>query len=147
MLLNCGVWEDSWESLGQEIKPVHPKRNQSWIFTGRTDAETEAPILWPPDAKSWLIRNLTLGKIKGRRRRGWQRRRWLDGITDSMDTSLSKPRELVIDREAWYDAVHGAVKLWTRLSNWTERNWTNLQQHYSQQLKGVENPIHQLMKR
>ena len=76
----------------KEIKPVNLKGNQPWIFIGRTDAEAEAPILWPPDAKSQLLEKTTmLGKIEGRRRSGWQRRRWLDGITDSMDMSLSKP--------------------------------------------------------
>ena len=89
MLLNCGVGEDSWESLGQEIQPVHPKGDQSWIFIRRTDAEAEAPILWPPNVKNWLIgKTLMLGKIEGRRRRGRQRVRWSDGITDSMDMSL-----------------------------------------------------------
>ena len=74
----------------KEIQPVHPKGNQSWIFTERTDTEAETPILWPPDAKNWLIeKTLIIGKIEGRRRWGWQRMRWLDGITDLMDLSLS----------------------------------------------------------
>ena len=73
----------------KEIKPVNPKENQSWIFIGR--AEAEALILWPPDVKSWLIRkDPDAGKIEGRRRRGWQRMRWLDGITDSMDMSFEQ---------------------------------------------------------
>ena len=73
----------------KEIQPVNPKGDQSWIFIGRTDAEAETPVLWPPDAKNWLIRkDLMLGKIEGVRRRGQQRMRWLDGITDSRDMSL-----------------------------------------------------------
>ena len=70
----------------KEIKPVHPKRNQCWIFIGKINAEAEVPILWPADAKSWLIgKTMMLGKIEGRKRRGWQKMRWLDDVTDSMD--------------------------------------------------------------
>ena len=104
----------------KQIKPANPKENQSWLFIGRTDAKAEAPILWPPDVKSQIIgKDSDAGKIECRRRKGWQRMKWLDGITDSRDMSLSKVREIVKNRKAWISAVHGVIKSQTWLSDWT----------------------------
>ena len=110
----------------KEIQPINPKRNQSWIFIGSTDVETETSILWPPDAKNLLIgKTLMLGKIEGSRRRGWQRMRWLDGITNMIDMGLNRPLTLRRTGKPGMLQSMGLQRVghdWATELNWTDQN-------------------------
>ena len=119
--LQIVVLEKTLESsLESKVMPVNSKGNQTWVFIGRTDADIEAPILWPPDVKSWLIeKDPDFKKTEGRKRRGWQSMKWLDDISDSMDMSLSKLQDIVKERDAWCAVVHGVTKSQIQLSDWT----------------------------
>ena len=111
----------------KEIQPIPSEGDQPWGSFGRNDAKAETPILWLSHAKSWLIRkDSDAWRDWGQEDKGTTRMRWLDGITDSMDVSLSELREMVMDREAWRAAIHEAAKIRTQLSDWTELNWTKL---------------------